>query len=456
MKKSKSNNYFRRNIIGNKNEKNDENKTKLMKNSFDNMCYFYKEIQNNIISSDVQIQKIKYWYKCFLDEMNKLKTVIEKFLANKSKTLPYSQKTNTPPEKETVKEIYINLSPKKNQSKSPPKSSYQTNSIKLDTIRAKTAEIREKIKKYSLKFEDDENNIPKRNKYLETVANISGYAIEYSYKLIDILKTKFKEKNKFKSIIYERAKEEFSSWVNQTLLNESAQNKNFFEKNCNEELKISSLNRIILKDNFNLLSHYKKLFIDLCELFTLVLLFSEKEIELKFFERGAKYQHDEMKDITELNGIRYVNFTVLPGFVVNQKSFQFAKAVVFCEYDTNPKLHFNIKIPKKFELVLQGTIKTKEINDKINIKFYYQKQKDSYAFNIKTEPEIPKEDNPLFLMRYYINSNWQYFRRGMNQSLFYIKKSDIPQNSFIAFDIQINGIKKVGQRYIGTDKILNS
>ena len=60
MKKSKSNNYFRRNIIGNKNEKNDENKTKLMKNSFDNMCYFYKEIQNNIISVDVQIQKIKY------------------------------------------------------------------------------------------------------------------------------------------------------------------------------------------------------------------------------------------------------------------------------------------------------------------------------------------------------------------------------------------------------------
>jgi hypothetical protein len=105
--------------------------------------------------------------------MNKLKTVIEKILANKSQTPTYSQKTNTPPEKETVKEIYINLSPKKSPSKSPTKSTYQNNSIKLDTIRAKTTEIREKIKKYALKFEDDENNIPKRNKYLETVANIS-------------------------------------------------------------------------------------------------------------------------------------------------------------------------------------------------------------------------------------------------------------------------------------------
>ena len=454
MKKSQSNNYFRRNNIG---IKNDENKTKIMKSSFENICFLYKEIHDNIISSDFQIQKIRQWYKCFLDEINKLKNVIEKLLANKSRYSPYKkQPINNPPDSINVKEIYITIPQKKSTSSKAIKPPYQNTSIKLDTIKSKNAEIREKIKIYSLKFEDDENNIPKRNRYLETVANISGYAIEYSYQLIDILKNQFKEKNKFKSIIYERAKDEFSSWVNQNILMESSQEKNFFEKNCGEELKISSLNRILLKDNFNLLSHYKKLFIDLCELFTLVLLYSEKEIELKFIERGKKYQHDEMKDITELNGIRYVNFTVLPGFVVNQKSFQFAKALVFCEYEANPKLHFNIKIPKKFELILQGTIKTKEINDKINIKFFYQKQKDSYAFTIKTEPEIPKEDNPLFLMRYFIKSNWQYLRKGMNQNLFCVKKSDIPQNSFIAFDIQINGVIKVGQGCIGTNKILNS
>ena len=39
--------------------------------------------------------------------MKKLKTVIEKLLANKSQTPLYSQKTKTLPEKETVKEIYI-------------------------------------------------------------------------------------------------------------------------------------------------------------------------------------------------------------------------------------------------------------------------------------------------------------------------------------------------------------
>ena len=59
-------------------------------------------------------------------------------------------------------------------------------------------------------------------------------------------------------------------------------------------------------------------------------------------------------------------------------------------------------------------------------------------------------------MRYFIKSNWQYLRKSMNQNLFCVKKSDIPQNSFIAFDIQINGVKKVGKGFIGTNKILNS
>ena len=450
MKKSTIRNIHRTNSLIYKNNNNDKY-TQIMKSSFDNICHFYNEIQNNIVSSNFQVKKVRQSYKSFLDEINKLKGTIEKILANKSQTIIHHQLSNTQRERK----IFSIISPEKYIYQNPTKQLYQNYGIKLDTIKAKNLLIREEIKKYSLKFEDDENNIPKRNKYLETVSNISSYSIEYSYKLIDILLKKFYEKNKFKSIIYERAKEEFSSWVNQSLSIESSQKIIFFEKYCLDELQISSLNRIILKDN-NLLQHYQKLFIDLCQLFTLTLLFSEKEIELKYIQKGKQYQHDEMQDITELNGIRYVNFTVLPGFYVNKKPFQFAKALVFCETELNPKLFFNIKIPKQNEIKLNGTIKTNEINDKINIDFWFQKQNDFFIFTIKTEPDIPKEDNPLFLMKYYLNSSWQYFRRGMKQNNFCIKQSEIPHDSFISFDLQLNGETKRCQEYIETNQILNS
>ena len=457
MKKSDNRNIHRTSSLIYKN--NNDKYTQIMKSSFDNICHFYNEIQNNIVSSNFQVKKFRQSYKSFLDEINKLKGTIEKILVNKSQTMIQHQLTNTQRERvlerERERKIFSIVSPDKYIYQNPTKQLYQNYGIKLDTIKSKNLLIREEIKKYSLKFEDDENNIPKRNKYLETVSNISSYAIEYSYKLIDILLKKFFEKNKFKSIIYERAKDEFSSWVNQSLSIESSQKIIFFEKYCLEELQISPLNRIILKDN-NLLQHFRKLFIDLCQLFTLTLLFSEKEIELKYIEKGKQYQHDEMKDITELNGIRYVNFTVLPGFYVNKKPFQFAKALVFCETELNPKLLFNIKLPKQNEINLNGTIKTKEINDKINLDFWFQKQNDYFIFIIKTEPDIPKEDNPLFLMKYYLNSSWQYFRRGMKQNNFYVKQSEIPQNSFISFDLQLNGETKRCQEYIETNQILNS
>ena len=457
MKKSANRNIHRTSSLIYKN--NNDKYTQIMKSSFDNICHFYNEIQNNIVSSNFQVKKFRQSYKSFLDEINKLKGTIEKILVNKSQTMIQHQLTNTQRERvlerERERKIFSIVSPDKYIYQNPTKQLYQNYGIKLDTIKSKNLLIREEIKKYSLKFEDDENNIPKRNKYLETVSNISSYAIEYSYKLIDILLKKFFEKNKFKSIIYERAKDEFSSWVNQSLSIESSQKIIFFEKYCLEELQISPLNRIILKDN-NLLQHFRKLFIDLCQLFTLTLLFSEKEIELKYIEKGKQYQHDEMKDITELNGIRYVNFTVLPGFYVNKKPFQFAKALVFCETELNPKLLFNIKLPKQNEINLNGTIKTKEINDKINLDFWFQKQNDYFIFTIKTEPDIPKEDNPLFLMKYYLNSSWQYFRRGMKQNNFYVKQSEIPQNSFISFDLQLNGETKRCQEYIETNQILNS
>ena len=78
MKKSQSNNYFRRNNIG---IKNDENKTKIMKSSFENICFLYKEIHDNIISSDFQIQKIRQWYKCFFRRDKQIKKCHRKIIS---------------------------------------------------------------------------------------------------------------------------------------------------------------------------------------------------------------------------------------------------------------------------------------------------------------------------------------------------------------------------------------
>ena len=75
--------------------------------------------------------------------------------------------------------------------------------------------------------------------------------------------------------------------------------------------------------------NFYRLFIDLCILFTETILYSEKDIELKFIKKGERYQPDEMHDITEIRGIKYVHFTVLPGLSVNNRCFPFAKAIVF-------------------------------------------------------------------------------------------------------------------------------
>ena len=51
-------------------------------------------------------------------------------------------------------------------------------------------------------MEDDEKDIPKRNKYLENVANLVVDANAYSYKLIDTLLKEFHNRNNtFKTII---------------------------------------------------------------------------------------------------------------------------------------------------------------------------------------------------------------------------------------------------------------
>lgn len=81
MKKSLHKNYYRNNNQLNKNyDKDFQN----MKDSFEMVSSLYIEIQNNLISPNIQISKLKQNYKCLLDEYNKLKDSIEKILEKKS------------------------------------------------------------------------------------------------------------------------------------------------------------------------------------------------------------------------------------------------------------------------------------------------------------------------------------------------------------------------------------
>ena len=81
MKKSLHKNYYRNNNQLNKNYDND---FQNVKDSFEMVSSLYIEIQNNLISPNIQISKLKQNYKWLLDEFNKLKDSIEKILEKKS------------------------------------------------------------------------------------------------------------------------------------------------------------------------------------------------------------------------------------------------------------------------------------------------------------------------------------------------------------------------------------
>jgi len=454
MKKSYHKNYYRNNNQLNKNyDKDFQN----MKDSFEMVSSLYNEIQNNLISPNIQISKLKQNYKCFLDEFNRLKDTIEKLLEKKSQNPMIQNIQNPNPYDNTKrKDISIKASPNIKIFQSNTKQLYQTYAIKLETIKLKNTKIRDDIIRYSLKLEDDEKDIPKRNKYLENVANLVVDAYTYSYKLIDTLLKEFHNRNNtFKTIIYERAKEKFSSWVNQTLQIESTQKISFFENNCSQEFISSAFNKTT-KDNI-LLQHFYRLFIDLCILFTETILYSEKDIELKFIKKGERYQPDEMHDITEIRGIKYVHFTVLPGLSVNNRCFPFAKAIVFCESEFKPKIVYNIKSPNKIYLVFNGTIKTKDINSKLNVECFIGKENIYYIFNIQTSPEIPDEDNPVFSLAYKnINSKLDILKNGLRQKIFYLIKEEIPKNTYIYALVNINAEIKYYKIPYSSNQILNS
>lgn len=444
-------NYYRSN---NQKNENDEN-IQLIKSYFETMCSLFQELQVHLISPHSKLQNLEQIYKNFLEEFKKIEDIMGKILFKYSQNSHNISSINNNKEKENSEKKIPNIKLFKN----PSMQLYPKDGIKLDTIKIKNEKIREKIQEFFLYF-DEKDNIQKRNKFLEAVANIAVSSDEFSYKLIDILLKQFNEKHKFNTIIYERAKETFSSWVNQRLGIETLEKIQFFEEHCSKEFNSNYIYNKYEKDK-NLLQYYNQLFTYLCELFTIARLYSEKDIELKYFKKGEKYLQKEMKDITEFTKIRYVNFTILPGLCVNQRNFIFAKTLVFCEIDPNPKLQFNVKNPKENKINLNETIKTEELKNKLKIEFTYQKKEDKevcYIFNIITNPDIPNNDNPLYLLRYYNSSykKWEYIIKSMNQKIFRINRNNIPQNSAFAFDAQINGVEILSKYFKYTDEILNS
>ena len=177
-------------------------------------------------------------------------------------------------------------------------------------------------------------------------------------------------KKKFSSIIYEKAKIELSSWVNQSLIKENSNKemkylRKFYEYYSNEEK--SRINRYILSDeransilnqnNFN----FYNLFRDLSQLYTEALIYSEKDIILQYAEENSDFDLNKMIDAAELNGRRFVKFTILPGLFVCKYCIQYGKILVFCvkKLENNYSNPFSDNIPINKELSLAKTIKKK-------------------------------------------------------------------------------------------------
>ena len=145
--------------------------------------------------------------------------------------------------------------------------------------------------------------------------------------------------------------------------------------------------------NFNL----EKLFRFLSQLYTEVLLFSDKKIYLKYIEK-CDFSQKIMKDITDLNGKRFVMFSVLPGLFVNDSNIKDGKILVFCDKNSETKYN-NITFEniKKYELNLRNTITKLDIEYSVHDKKYHIK--------IKCAPQIPNIENLKFTIKLVNSSN---------------------------------------------------
>ena len=289
---------------------------------------------------------------------------------------------------------------------SPKNKLYQNYAIKLEYIDNFSLYIINKVINISHIIEDEIDE-EQRNNYLFSVGNIARVAHNYSNELAEILIKKYlDEYNEFSSIIYENAKIELSSWVNQSLIIDESNKdmkylKNFYRYYTDKEK--SRITNYIIPDE-KVISILDKnyydfgiLFRDLSQLYTETQLYSEKDISLKYVEK-CEFDHSKMIDAIELSGRRYVKFTIMPGLFVSKYNINNGKIFVFCtkKLENNDNNPFSDNIPKIKELSLPKTIKRDEIKNKIFCSIQYNFASNYCQIFIITKPNITKTDHPKY------------------------------------------------------------
>ena len=351
--------------------------------------------------------------------------------------------------KKNVKEIEVNNTVKLNACFQMPKDKlYQKYAIKLEDIENHSRYIIDKIIKMSQNIEDEIDD-DMRNSFLFSVGNIARVANNYSYELAKILIDKFHVENKeFSSIIYERAKTELSSWVNQSLTidesNKDIKNLRYFYSYYSDKEK-SRIDNYILSDkttdsilkqnNFN----FYYLFRDLSQLYTEALLYSDKDIILNYVE-NCDFDHEKMIDVAELNSRGFVKFTILPGLLVGKYSISHGKILVFCEKksENNFSNPFSNSIPNNKVLSLDKTIRSEEIRNKLSCKIEYSKIGNDFEIKIVTVPKIPRNDYPKYSIKTFDTRNNPKEIMNSDDSVFYIEIKDYAYKKIFG-NVKING-----------------
>ena len=335
--------------------------------------------------------------------------------------------------------------------KLPENKLYERYAIKLQDIQNKSRYIIEKIINITQNLED---NLNEKNRFLISVGQIARICDNFSKNLFDILLSKFNESNKFNTIIYEKAKIELSSWVNQCLnIDNFYKNikdmRYFYEYYCQQEnqriekyiYNNDFLESIFKQENFN----FQNLFSILSQLYTEILIYSEKDIEIKYYQ-DCNFEPEKMKDVNEVGGRRIVKFTILPGIFVSNKVIKDGQLLAFCE-KKNSKSEFNPDFIKlnTFELNIDNTIKKKNLENSIicNLKASLAKDiknKIYLKLEIITKPQILSYDNPKYLVK---SSNYKQISINFdeNKNFIHILKKLLPKNIKLYGIVEIYGTK---------------
>lgn len=333
----------------------------------------------------------------------------------------------------------------------PKNKLYQNYAIKLDDIENNSLHIINKVIKISQSIEDEIND-DERNNFLLSVGNISRVAHNFSNELSEILIKKFiVECNEFSSIIYEKAKIELSSWANQALtIDESNKDLKYLryfygyythkEKSriINYIKSDETVNSILNKNNYD----FYNLFRDLTQLYTEALLYSEKDIVLKYVEQ-CEFDYNKMTDATELSGRRYVKYTILPGLFVCKYNINNGKILVFCEKKLEKDYNnpFSDNIPINKELFLPKTIKSAEIGEKISCSIQYIPSQNHCKITIETNPNITKNDHPKYSILIEENTKTLKKKSSEKPEFFLMKKDVLNKNIYGTVELSGEKIK---------------